>query len=86
MHLQAPAHNGTNGAATIVEERKLRVCPEVMMGIVIIMIIIMMNTMKMITMITIIMVIMTLIIMFLCSSQLERYMMIIVMFIIIHES
>merc|ERR1712186_69718 len=23
------AHNGTNGAATIVEERKLRVCPEV---------------------------------------------------------
>ena len=31
LHLQPPAHNGTNGAATIVEERKLRVCPEVMM-------------------------------------------------------
>ena len=28
-HLQPAAHNGTNGAATIVEERKLRVCPEV---------------------------------------------------------
>ena len=84
-------HNGTNGAATIVDERKLRVCPEVMMLImmmmmrVMMMIIIIMNMMNVII-ITIIMVIMTPIKMFPGSSQLDRYMMIIVMFIIIHES